>query len=157
MKQLAADIAREIGIIALIGALPVAYAFMFGGANIAEQVLLKLLVDSRVSVYLLAGAIVCLVLAWLEHRLVFGSGALESGHRFLTSVLLEAVHTLAGLLRIIAGALLGFLALGALGVVLILGNINQTSFALTGVLAAVMGFMIARQAENAKQKWLRGA
>ncbi len=157
MKQWVADLVKEIGIIVLIGVLPIVYAFVFGGANIAEQVLLKLLVDSRVTVYLLAGAIVCLLLAWLEHRLMFGSATLEGGHRFMTSVLLEAVHTLAGLLRIIAGALLGFLALGALGMVLILGNINQTSFAVTGVVAATMGFLIARQAESAKRKWLRGS
>lgn len=155
MKRFIADIAKEIGIIILIGVMPIWYAFVFGGANIAEQVLLKLLVDSRVIAYFLAGALVCLLIAWIEHRLVFRSDALEGGHRFVTSVLLEAVHTLAGLLRIIAGVLLGFLALGAMNKIVILGNISQTSFAVTGVLAAVMGFLIAKQVARARAIWLR--
>ena len=91
VKRFVADIAREIGIIFLIGVMPLTYAFVFGGANIAEQVLLKLLVDSRMVAYFLAGAVICLLIAWIEHRLVFRSNALEGGHRFVTSILASTI------------------------------------------------------------------
>ena len=154
MRKIGTDLFRELGIIVLIGFLPIIYAYLYGGANILEQMMLKLAVDSRVIFYFLAGALVFFVIAWLEYMLLFRSAALEGLHKTLTSVLMEGAITIAGILRIIAGALFGFLVLVWSGRVSPVGNIDLNSFIWTGALAALFAYLVYEVAEYAKRKWL---
>lgn len=146
---------KEVCVIFIVSTLPVIGAYIHGGNDFLLEIVKGMLAHKWVMYYTMIGALVFVVVAFLDWYFLFNSRKLERIHSQVTKVLLESATSFIGILRVSSGVLIAIPALW-IAMEFNVDQIKQMSWLLLiGVVAAIECVVFSSWLAYIEKNWMR--